>query len=111
MTESSGVFSFPSTGIYLVTVKGAFFADNDTNIAIHTDVDTGSGYDQYDVIDAGSETNVGRSIGFGSLILDITDTSTHKIKFRTVGMGSGNTVFGSTDYNRTAFTFIRLGDT
>ena len=111
MTESSGVFSFPSTGIYLVTVKGAFFADNDTNIAIHTDVDTGSGYDQYDVIDAGSETNVGRSIGFGSLILDITDTSTHKIKFRTVGMGSGNIVFGSTDYNRTAFTFIRLGDT
>jgi len=111
MTESSGEFTFPTTGIYFITIKAGFLADGDTNIGVYTYVDTGSGYDLYDVVEAGSQTGVTRCYGYGSLILDVTNTSTHKIKFSAVGMSAGNIIFGNTNYNRTAFTFIRLGDT
>lgn len=111
MTETSGEFTFPTTGIYFITMKVGLRPNNDVNMGVYAYVDTGSGYDLYDVVEAGITSGENRSYGYGSLILDVTNTSTHKIKFSVVGMTSGCIVFGNTNYNRTAFTFIRLGNT
>jgi hypothetical protein len=40
-----------------------------------------------------------------SLIMDVTNTSTHKIKF------SGRSIYGSATELKTSFQFIKLGDT
>ena len=45
-----------------------------------------------------------------SHIVDITNTSTHKIKFAHVAEQSSN-IAGSTNQTETGVTFIRLGDT
>ncbi len=45
-----------------------------------------------------------------SYIVDITNTSTHKIKFAHVAEQSSN-IAGETNSTQTGATFIRLGDT
>jgi len=47
--------------------------------------------------------------GLAEAYFNCTNVSTHKVRFRTASMGS-NSLLGDTDYNKTTFTFIRLGD-
>ena len=48
--------------------------------------------------------------GSSFFIFDVTDTSTHKVKFRYISAGSA--IFeGNTSRNWQVATFIRLGDT
>ena len=44
-------------------------------------------------------------------IFDVTNTSTHKIKFATDSFATTTTLRGNSGFNETAFSFIRLGDT
>ena len=47
-----------------------------------------------------------------SIYLDITNTSTHKVKFTTDTTGNANTqILGDTDISQTRFCFTRFGDT
>ena len=48
--------------------------------------------------------------GFVQVILDITDTSNHKVRFST-DITSGGIVLGATSDANTTFTFFKLGDT
>ena len=115
MTVSSGIFTFPSTGFYLVGFHGsganASSADNMTviiqgttnnssyaNIAEASDSSGGIAQDQI----AGLSTQC---------VVDVTDTSNVKVLFQTSSFGSGSYLMGSTDINYSAFHFIRLGDT
>lgn len=111
MTESSGVFTFPSTGIYQVMVTASFFGGLDTTfsgvqILVTTDNSTydvaGNAYD--------SEANgwYGNTVNFA--LVDVTDTSNVKVKFRARHQNSGR-IEGSTDVTHTGFMFVRLGDT
>jgi len=112
MTESSGEFTFPSTGIYSILVKTNIFVSSDSNIGLYVYVDSGSGYDFVEDIAGGNSAGTGRSSNFGSIMVDVTNTSDFKVKFRAVSLNNGNQIIlGNTDYNRTSFTFIRLGDT
>ena len=45
------------------------------------------------------------------MFFDVTDTSTHKVRFQTSSFESGSQLFGHDDRNLTTFTFIRLGNT
>ena len=50
--------------------------------------------------------------GTGFVLVDVTDTSNVKVKFTTGSIDTGSTLEGkSGDYNKTTFTFVRLGDT
>jgi len=63
--------------------------------------------------------HIGISNSFGayntttsSILFDVTDTSTHKIRFSATSItSSATTVIGNSSSNSTAVTFIRLGDT
>ena len=44
-------------------------------------------------------------------MFDVTNTSTHKVKFRAASASSNAYLTANTNDNQTHFTFIRLGDT
>ena len=114
MTESSGIFTFPSTGIYLIMVQANFSynnqADNSANLNIYVTINN-STYDHVAsaVSGNGNQTGATAVTSFSQAIVDVTDTSNVKVKFNTSSLGG--TLQGSSVYNATSFSFIRLGDT
>lgn len=114
MTESSGIFTFPSTGIYLVLVTAEMLAQgSDTTVQLSIQVTTdNSSFTEYAICNGGNSGSSDTSNqGSAHLVLDITDTTNQKIKFRTSSLTGTSAVRGSTDRNETSFTFIKLGDT
>ncbi len=113
MTESSGIFTFPSTGIYLVRCNffGAAIANDNVGMIIKATINNSS----YDDIAFNQDSGDGSATGAfaGSLValVDVTDVSNVKVKFATDSINSGSRIGGSTVSNVTSFTFIRLGDT
>jgi hypothetical protein len=85
MTESSGVFTFPSTGIYLVGFSLYVYASNSDGFVdgeIHVTTNNSS-YAEVANSTAGIET-AGDTVGNSSLaqtLIDVTDTSNVKVKF------------------------------
>ena len=113
MSESSGVFTFPQTGIYQVLVTGVFSgaSENAMQILIKGTADN-STYVTLALIYDGQRNSQSTTGGnSGSTIVDITNTSTHKIKFAAGSLSSGSTINGNDTENQTTFSFIRLGDT
>jgi len=113
MSQSSGVFTFPSTGIYEVSCVAMIITNGDINAMIEINVTTNnSSYDPVVNLNAGNEsgdrTNI--SVG-GSSLVDVTDTSNVKVKFTTTSFGSDTRLSGDSTSNYTYFKFIRLGDT
>ena len=109
LTESSGVFSFPQTGLYSINGTFAIFLNsgdaggnvffqyyinNVANDAALSSVDVDNNYTQ-------------ATSGF---IFNVTDISTHKFRFLTSSFNSGSIVYGASNYNFSFFTAIRLGD-
>ena len=114
MTESSGIFTFPMTGIYKVEWQ-CYFEDtgsasvNSANIYITTNnssyanrsssVNSVADVSSYSYVSAHTQTFV-----------DVTDTSQVKVKFR-VYSNSTVAMDTSSSENRNCATFVRLGDT
>jgi len=117
MTESSGVFSFPSTGIYLVIAKAVFRTDSDGDrtMELYTKVTTNnSSYTTVDSTLAGDQnsTSATNNTACSFVLVDVTDITQVKVKFTTGSVDQ--TLEGSEDtpnYNLTTFTFVRIGDT
>jgi len=116
MTESSGIFTFPSTGIWFIKFNTlAYYASNDSyaiETAIRTTTDN-STYINASIAVVSLYQNEANQSGEQSILFDVTNTSTHKVKFRfSYSIRSGAESFlGHTSENRTFATFIRLGDT
>jgi len=115
VTQSSGIFTFPSTGIWQVTFNLSLYedtggTDNITLQIIGTRNNFSSDNDQVEqftsVIDPYSNASLQ-----GQVIYDVTDTSNDKMKFGVSGLISGNYIKGNTNKNSTYVTFIRLADT
>ena len=113
MSHSSGVFTFPETGIYLIMAHCRISVESggDTSVDVVLKVTTdNSSYDQANVMQQGDG---GGYIGGAALmsLFDVQNTTTHKCKFATDSMDSSTVLQGNTSDSRTSFTFIRLGDT
>jgi hypothetical protein len=114
MSESSGVFSFPSTGFYLVTFEAKFYLDGNDTAEVWIQVTTNNS--SYSGVAVGNSTNTSGSANDGyssssSTIVDVTDTSNVKVNFLTGSMAGNTKMLGNSTYNLTTATFIRLGDT
>jgi hypothetical protein len=113
MTESSGVFTFPTTGLYHVITQAMIRANNDTNAYVRTfaSSDSGSNYDAVAHANQGvGVTGDSTASAFCSIFINVTNASTFRVKFNTSSMASNSYVMGDTSTNFTTFTFIRLGD-
>jgi hypothetical protein len=114
MTESSGIFTFPSTGIYQILVQANISYNNqsDNSATVSTSITlNNSSYTNvaYALSGNGNQTGATGVTCYSQYFLDVTDISNVKVKF-TTGSFQG-TLEGDTDINRTCFSFIRLGDT
>ena len=114
MTESSGNFTFPQTGLYFVESKMIFnsavnISAMSNRINITTDNSTYSLISiAYAYVDTTSSARRYITVTTNSLI-NVTDTANIKVQFRIAGSSSA-TIMGSTSANYSNFTFIRLGD-
>jgi hypothetical protein len=114
MSVSSGVWTFPSTGLYQVGFTAAITCTTGDTVAFSLDVsqDNGSSFDNvvYGTKGGSGVTgDDGSNINLSSLV-NVTDTSNVKVKFIAASISSGSRVTGFTDANMTSFYFIRLGD-
>ena len=113
MTEASGVFTFPSTGIYFIQFIMSCTADNIDGllqIQIETTTDNssyGGASEQMCGVSRASDANTFVT----SFVFDVTNTTTHKCRFVVAGVSSDTTTHGHSSQNETHATFIKLGDT
>jgi hypothetical protein len=114
MTESSGIFTFPSTGIWKIEFIAQYQSSSDDDRSIWNYINTTTDNSSFYVA-SGHGTNLYRPnsgvhyVNSTSIfIFDVTDTSTHKVKFS--AGASGISVRGDTS-SATQMQFIRLGDT
>ncbi len=118
MTQSSGVFTFPSTGIWLVRASIQYQNDGTTTRYCQNYIQVTTNNSDFTTV---TETTVNISSGSGSTyqqnpaqtLIDVTDTSNVKVKFAFAVASTGGSMklYASSTTNRTYFTFIRLGDT
>jgi hypothetical protein len=117
MTQSSGVFTFPSTGYYFINFIMNVYDDGEDHrqVANFIKLSTNSGSDyatsaQGNVFiehtSQGSNTHASVST---QVILDIANTSTHKLKFDYFFTNSSLTFYG--DNRGVTAYFQKLGET
>ena len=107
MSESSGIFTFPQTGIYLIMAQvqmngGAGYAGAQMQVSS----DSGGSYSN---LCNGYQNPDGYSHLFIHAILDVTNASTFRIYL--MAKNNSSTQYSGDTQFRTGFTFIRLGDT
>ena len=114
-TQSSGVFTFPATGIYLIEATGMYYVGSGTGpfngLGIQITTDNGSNYDRVAISYGSSFSNQSYSSSYCAYQFDVTDVSTHKVRFITDAANTSAIISGTTNDNHTFFQFTRLGDT
>ena len=115
MSESSGVWTFPQTGLYLVTYTGHGYLNGTTTyIGLYFSVstDSGSSYESPSLGHAyfGAQGS-GYCGGSNQVVLNVTNTSTFRFKIAFTSSDTSNVQLqGNTSRTLTNITFIRLGD-
>ena len=110
MTESSGVFTFPTTGMWLVKFQGLIRTEASSsygNFAIRHTEDNSSYSTVSSLIGYGESAYYSKTLSC-EVILDIADLSNDKVKFR---YEEGGTSKIDVDGDKPNFIFIRLADT
>ena len=114
VSESSGIFTFPETGIWQVSACAYVFisAQDSAFIKINVSTDGGSNYDEVAVGGAGNSGGGTACVNTASCsaLVDCTSTANVKVKFTTSSVTAASFT-GQTLNNSTFFTFVRLGDT
>ena len=115
MTESSGVFTFPQTGIYLISWNvthrytserryvGAGIVGSTNNFSSSEYI--ARSYDSLVDNSSYAYSNVGTEV-----IFDCVNTSTYKVRMQVMA-NSTTEVYADSTEDRTSVTFMRLGDT
>ena len=117
MTESSGVFTFPSTGKWVIHTMAMVNGNTDSRYndwAVHLSTDSGSSYSsaiycsQFVVDTIGSGTVSSMS---GDSLFDVTNASTFRVKLVFGRAAATVTLVGATSTTNCAISFMRIGDT
>ena len=114
MSVSSGIFTFPSTGKYLVHGKAAMQSRGGAttqclfkiavtlNNSSYTEIARGEG---------GSHADDATFPLLANTLVDVTDTSNVKVKFQISTSTNACRTLGVSNVSRTCFMFMKLGDT
>ena len=112
MTMSSGIFTFPATGIWWV--QFSTWATNTNYYGHQIYITTTTDNSTYVNAAYGSHMKA-QSAGWGvaniSILFDVTDTTQCKCTFNAVQEGATVTTKGNSAINETYMTFLRLADT
>lgn len=113
LTQSSGIFSFPSTGVYLIIFTARILlaaSDDKASFSLYLTTDN-SNYNEVSIISLGNRASGGTivSTGTNSFMFNVTNTSNDKFKFGTHGVDSGTMLTGDSAYQRTGFVVMKIG--
>jgi len=121
MSESSGIFTFPSTGIYQVNLRtfwnGFGGSGNGDAAYVQQEIHATQNNSSYGLVAISTlpGTTTGSGVRYVSMhdscLIDVTDTSNVKVKFLGYIQDTNGTMSGATGYNSIWSSFIRLGDT
>ena len=113
MTVNEGVFTFPSTGLWLVTLN-ALFARNSSDVTLIV-------ADLFSTTGSGGSTEVRVGQGCSSLhsnnlqttvvvssLINVSSTSDVKVKVKVSASSSGGDFKGNSSFNRSYFTFVKI---
>ena len=113
ITESSGTWTFPRTGLYRVDLFGNIFStnvDQATILRINVTTDNSS----YDTASQGQEgvqstPDTNQNLAIFALI-NVTDTSNVKFQIQSTSMETNGAIVGDTNNSKTAILIERKGN-
>lgn len=113
MSHSSGIWTFPSTGIWEVRGDLLYSQSADqqyVNVKLYATDDNGSAWDE---IAYNGYRSANNSVGGGTIraLLDIEDVSTDKIKWEFEDYNGSGSLLGESTRNRTHFTYRKYAET
>ena len=116
MTVSSGIFTFPVTGIWLVKslVNFSLVGDSRYQTSYIYGTTNNSSYASIGQSNSNikqSESGRTYTVNYIETIVDVTNVTNVKVRFDVTPSASSLLTEGNSTYNNTVFTFIRLGDT
>ena len=113
MSLSGAVFTFPSTGFWLVYASILFRPVTSDNNYFYTylSTDSGSNWSYRSRAQANSHADNRAQNGSTMAFLDITNTTTHKVKFTSGSIGGGSYLQGSGNLQESNVVFARIADT
>ena len=121
MSQSSGVFTFPSTGIYWVSFNGMLYTGTTAtgSVKLGCEIHVTTNDSSYTLIASAYDWNPSNQFTFKQIsavntMIDVTDTSNVKVKFKNLNGGSNNSDrewVGNTSENKTFATFMKMGAT
>ena len=113
MSQSSGIFTFPSTGLYYIGFTFQIQLDANSDGSMIGQIMGTANNSSYDALSecalSGDTSNNQNQTASIFAYFNCTDTSTHKVRFDVSSMNSNN-MKGATNETKTGFTFIRLGN-
>ena len=118
MSQSSGVFTFPNTGKWLVTfkcnIKGTNLVEVYGRCIIELTTDGGTNWNfvsrgNGNMTNSGGLTNY--EMGHAEALVDVTSVSDVKVRFATTFSNSSTKVVGYGPSSDTSVSFMKLGDT
>ena len=115
MSEAAGVWTFPSTGQYLIEFHIMASSNADARY-IRARIDTTTNNSSYVTASEGRgslnpETSYWYTSIRASFLFDVTNVSTHKVKFSAGGIVNDVSINGDSNGNETYVTFLKLGET
>ncbi len=117
MTVSSGLWTFPTTGIWLIKGHGDLYFNGESRHQ-HLSINTTTNNSSYSTAAVGyshikqAETNATQTHIDVEFQFDVTSTTNCKCKFAFENVTNSSVVLaGGSSASYTWFTFIRLGDT
>jgi len=114
VTVSSGIFTFPSTGYWLINAYATINITTGSpaylTASFKSSNDNFSSEDLVFNMSVKGNSNTSHTSS-GGVILDITDTANDKVKLEVSAVSGTISLAGATTNNRTYLQFIRLGDT
>ena len=115
MVEASGVFTFPSTGYWLVVFCGSMDGEPGGASQHQYRIDTTIDNATYNAVASAfaEAQSTHRQSGTAFHLFDVTSTTDCKVRFSVDVMsgGTSNETLGSTTENLTYATFVKLADT
>tara|TARA_R100000084_G_C4596568_1_gene121054 strand:+ start:135 stop:692 length:558 start_codon:yes stop_codon:yes gene_type:complete len=117
MSESSGAFTFPSTGIYKVSYFQSFYSASPASRFVRCAIRVATDNSSYNEVALG-QTSVEQLEGsttycfaFCETLVDVTDTSNVKVKFSTDVSDNAIYTAGNSNRSDNQMLFLRIGDT
>ena len=109
MTESSGIFTFPRTGLWVVRPELTIYidaSDGTAGVVCNVSSNSGSSYDSVGTVYEGADSATNQ-MGAISCVINVTNASTFRFKLTTSSLATNSNINADTNTTHTAILFER----